>query len=197
MTAMVHDQHVTQEQEEQEDLLLEGFLALQTPEGFRAEFIDGEIVVSPPPIGKHDRIVGKIVRQLYSGGVDLDFMPNRGLEVPRGGGCPSNHVIPDGAFAPTELDLFNDDLVWGPAEGVLLVLEVTSNRAERDRAAKRCCYARAGIDFYLLVDRDKQSVTLFHDPEGEDYRASVTEPFGKAVPLPEPFGFELDTAEFT
>src|SRR5262249_8459576 len=37
-----------------EDVLLEGFLALQTPEGFRAELIDGEIIVSPPPGGHHE-----------------------------------------------------------------------------------------------------------------------------------------------
>ncbi|WP_344589499.1 hypothetical protein [Actinomadura vinacea] len=33
----------------QEEILLEGFLDLRTPEGFRAELIDGEIVVTPPP----------------------------------------------------------------------------------------------------------------------------------------------------
>lgn len=33
----------------QAEVLLEGFLALDTPEGFRAELIEGEIVVTPPP----------------------------------------------------------------------------------------------------------------------------------------------------
>jgi hypothetical protein len=31
------------------DFLLEEFLKLETPEGYRAELIDGEIVMTPPP----------------------------------------------------------------------------------------------------------------------------------------------------
>lgn len=45
MTVMVHEPLSHGDA----DVLLEGFLALDTPEGFRAELIDGEIVVSPPP----------------------------------------------------------------------------------------------------------------------------------------------------
>ncbi|MFC0040238.1 Uma2 family endonuclease [Actinomadura rayongensis] len=196
MTAMVHDQHVTQQ--EAEDALLEGFLALETPEGFRAELIDGEIVVSPPPIDRHERIITKIVKQVYkNSSVDLEGVQNVGFTVPSGSGRPTSHVIPDIAFAPTEADCFDRGLVWGSTDGVVLVCEVTSSRPERDRETKRRCYAGAGLSLYLLVDREARSTTLFRDPEGNDYRASVTEPFGKGLLLPEPFGFELDTSEFT
>ncbi|MCZ7415367.1 MULTISPECIES: hypothetical protein [unclassified Streptomyces] len=34
----------------QEEFLLESFLALETPEGFKAELIEGNIVVTPPPL---------------------------------------------------------------------------------------------------------------------------------------------------
>ena len=41
MTAMAHEPMPTQD-----NTLLDGFLALETPTGFRAELIEGEIVVS-------------------------------------------------------------------------------------------------------------------------------------------------------
>ncbi|MBW8485470.1 Uma2 family endonuclease [Actinomadura parmotrematis] len=191
MTAMAHDQHT------QEDFLLEGFLALDTPEGFRAELIDGEIVVTPPPLGGHEDIIGLIVEQIFQKTkTRVNFAGTKGLIVPSGGACPKNRVIPDGTFALAELRLFRDAGTWMPAEGVLLVLEVTSRRAGIDREAKRHCYARADIPFYLLADRDERALTLFSEPQGDDYRDSSRVPFGKALPLPDPFGFELETFEF-
>ncbi|MFJ8488577.1 Uma2 family endonuclease [Streptomyces sp. NPDC094038] len=65
-----------------------------------------------------------------------------------------------------------------------------------DREGKRRCCARAQIPLYLLVDRERETVSLFSDPEDGDYVARHTLPFGKPIILPEPFGFELDTSAF-
>lgn len=62
--------------------------------------------------------------------------------------------------------------------------------------AKPYRYARGGIPLYLPVKGEASSVTLFSDPEGGDYRQVVTVPFGRPLPLPEPFGFDLETADF-
>lgn len=45
------------------DSTLEYFLSLDTPEGYRAELIDGEIVATPPPNGNHERGISLIVEQ--------------------------------------------------------------------------------------------------------------------------------------
>ncbi|MFJ4057520.1 hypothetical protein [Streptomyces albogriseolus] len=37
---------------------------------------------------------------------------------------------------------------------------------------------------------------LFGDPEGDAYRERRTRPLGKPLTLPEPFEFDLDTADF-
>lgn len=39
-------------------------------------------------------------------------------------------------------------------------------------------------------------MTLFSEPEDDDYHKVVWVPIGKPLELPEPFEFELDTSEF-
>ncbi|RPK85652.1 hypothetical protein EES46_22265 [Streptomyces sp. ADI98-10] len=191
MTAMAHEPLT------QAEVLLEGFLALDTPEGFRAELIEGEIVVTPPPDGDHEDYIGLIVDQVARRArTRMQFSGNKGLKLRSGGGCPKNHAIPDGTFAPLELRLFRGAESWMPCEGVALVVEVTSTKPQADREAKRRCYARGGIPLYLLIDRDESSVTLFSDPENDDYRQVLTIPYGKPLPLPEPFAFDLETGDF-
>jgi len=191
MTAMTHEPLTP------EEVLLEWFLALDTPEGFRAELIEGEIVVTPPPDGEHERYISRTVRQVIRRSLtDMDFSGNKGLKLKRGGACPKNYAIPDVTFAPIELDLFGGADSWMPCDGVAMVIEVTSTKPLTDREAKRRCYARGSIPLYLLVDRDKSSVTLFSDPEKDDYRARCTRPLGKSLSLPEPFAFDLDTTDF-
>ncbi|MBC6467221.1 Uma2 family endonuclease [Actinomadura alba] len=187
---MAHEPYPSQ------DVLLEGFLALRTPEGFRAELIDGEIIVSPPPGGHHERAISRIVRQVMRNSpAEMDFSGNRGLVLPSGGRCPKNHVIPDGVFAPAELDLFADEAAYMRPGGLALVVEVTSSRPDNDREAKRHCYARGAIPLYLLVDRERETVTLFCEPVGDDYTESHAGVFGKAIELPAPFSFTLDTED--
>ncbi|WP_320774914.1 Uma2 family endonuclease [Streptomyces sp. CRN 30] len=191
MTAVAHEPLT------QDDVLLEGFLALDTPEGFRAELIEGEIVVTPPPDGDHEDYINLILKQVIRRSrTDMDFSGNKGLKLTSGGACPKNHVTPDGTFAPAKLRLYRGAGSWMPCEGVAMVVEVTSTRPQADREAKRRCYARGGIPLYLLVDRGTSSITLFSDPGKGDYREHRTVPFGKPIALPEPFAFELETTDF-
>ncbi|MEF9903478.1 Uma2 family endonuclease [Streptomyces sp. P9-A2] len=191
MTAMAHEPLT------QEDVLLEGFLALDTPEGFRAELIEGEIVVTPPPDGEHEHYINLLMKQVIRNSrIDMDYSGNKGLRLKSGGACPKDRVIPDGTFAPAELKLYLEADSWMPCEGVAMVLEVTSTRPRADRETKRRCYARGGIPLCLLVDREASSITLFSAPERDDYREVCTRPLGKPLPLPAPFDIDLDTADF-
>ncbi|MEU8797696.1 Uma2 family endonuclease [Spirillospora sp. NPDC048819] len=176
--------------------LLDKFLALDTPEGLRAELIDRKIVVSPPPGSRHERTIARINRQvMLHSATAFDFSGNMGLVLPGAGGLPE-YVIPDGTFAPLDLDVYDNDDSWSVADGIAMVVEVTSSRAEPDRKAKRYGYARAGIPMYLLVDRDEDRVILFSQPDGKDYARTDQAPIGKGLVIPEPFGFELDTSDF-
>ncbi|MFF4652314.1 Uma2 family endonuclease [Streptomyces sp. NPDC001380] len=186
MTAAPH--HVTAGHGGDGDDLLAAFLALDTPEGFRAELVEGEIVVTPPPDGDHETVIGRIVRQVYrSSPEDIDFAPNKGLSLPAG------RFIPDGTFA--RRGAFAGRPSWAEPDGVLLVLEVTSTRPERDRDAKRRGYAAAGIPLYLLVDRERSRAVLHSEPRGGDYHRCAWVALGDVLELPAPFSLPLDTGD--
>ncbi|MFH8678895.1 Uma2 family endonuclease [Streptomyces lydicus] len=192
MTAMAHEPMSAQD-----DTLLEGFLALETPHGFRAELIEGEIAVTPPPDGDHEDYLSLVFEQVLSqSATAMQISGHKGLLLPAGEGKPPNHVIPDATLAPRALRLFRGAPSWMPGDGVAMVVEVTSTNPRTDRKDQRHGYARAGIPLYLLVDGDKSALTLFSEPENGDYSGSHTQPFGKPVPLPAPFSFDLDTGDF-
>ncbi|MGH8882108.1 MAG: Uma2 family endonuclease [Stackebrandtia sp.] len=170
--------------------LLDAFDQLTVPLGFRAELIDGEIVVTPPADGNHERSISRISKQIdFHDSQDLDISGNKGLITPAG------RCIPDLTVGTAEA--FIGQEAWSLPDGVRLVVEVTSANAGRDRVIKRHRYAAADIGLYLLVDRQERAVTLFSDPDpaGEDYRGVHRVPYGEKLSLPEPFGFELDTSE--
>ncbi|WP_354642426.1 Uma2 family endonuclease [Kitasatospora camelliae] len=167
--------------------LLDAFLALDTPPGFKAELIEGEIVVTPPPDGEHETVVGRIAKQVFrQGSTDVDFAPGAGLIVPDG------RYIPDGTF--TSVGAMLDRESWWKPDGVLMVVEVTSSDPRKDRDAKRRGYAAASIPLYLLVDRQANRLVLHSGPARGDYSTTTGVPLGDPLPLPAPFGFDLDTA---
>jgi Uma2 family endonuclease len=107
----------------------------------------------------------------------------------------SRHVEPDLVIAPK--GTFDDQEEWHDPSAVLLVAEITSkSTADRDRHKKIHGYARVGIPISLLIDAEEAEVTVYSDPSGDDYAKSARYKLGLTVPLPDPLGFELDTAEF-
>ena len=177
------------------DSTLQYFLSLDTPEGYRAELIDGEIVVTPPPNGNHEHCISRIVEQVFaSSATRMDFAGHKGLIVPDATG--QGRFIPDLTFAPRDLDLFRDAPPWMPPAGVAMVVEVTSSSPDHDRFGKRHGYASAKVPLYLLVDPKKDQATLFSDPVGNDYTALSQVLFGGSIKLPNPFSLTLETEDF-
>lgn len=163
------------------------------PEDFTAELINGRIFVVPAPDGDHDEQVISIGDQIRDHAPDLRLYQERGLAVDRYRG---GRARVDGAVAPR--GYFRGQKPWADPSGVLLVLEVTSGReadAEVDRAEKRDAYAATDIPIYLLIDRHRRRAVVHWRPSGGRYTHESSAVLGEKLPLPEPFGFELDTTD--
>ncbi|WP_181787979.1 Uma2 family endonuclease [Streptomyces phytophilus] len=173
----------------EEDPKLAAFLQLKVPKGYRAELIEGEILVTPPPDRDHEDIVGKLTWLIARESATRLYAPGTvGLITPLGRFIPDATVAAWGSIQGAEY--------WAEPTGVVMTVEVTSVRGDRDRGPKRRGYAAAGIPLYLLVDRSNAYTTLYGDPREGDYRRTVSVPFGKGLDLPAPFSFSLDTAVF-
>jgi len=166
---------------------------LDVPEGYRVEIVDGNIIVSPAPLGHHARIVRHLenaLRPVLPAGV-LDTQ-----QVTVQVAWTGEQYVPDLVVLPEEA--LPDDAWLFSAEACLLTVEVTSpSNSEIDRLKKPRGYAVAGIPMYLLVDAVVETVTLFRDPSNGVYRAHETVPFGNKIHLPAPFDVTIDTAEFS
>ncbi|MBC2906948.1 Uma2 family endonuclease [Streptomyces cupreus] len=177
-------------------VLLDWIVDLDTPEGLRVELIEGEVVVTRVPDGHHEHCISEVVSQVHQrSSTDMQFSGNKGLKLRSADGCPQDHVIPNGTFAPKELRLHRGADPWMPCEGVTMALEVMSGRPRTAREIKRRCYARGGVPHCLLIDRETGWITLFGAPESDDYQELHAVAFGKPLPLPAPFAFDLETTD--
>ncbi|WP_017591804.1 Uma2 family endonuclease [Nocardiopsis potens] len=172
--------------------LFEALDSLDPPAGYRVEILKEEITMSPTPAGKHQRNVFELLWQIkpvLPQGYDVEsYLEIRMHHIGRS-------TIPDLFVAPYEV--LATDASHIPPDDVLLVAEVVSpTNAENDRDLKLGIYPAAMIPAYLLIDPLRATVTLYTAPENGEYRKSETVAFGKRLAVPEPFGFDLDTARF-
>ncbi|MFF7114175.1 Uma2 family endonuclease [Streptomyces albogriseolus] len=166
-------------------------LERRAPETVRLEFINGKVQVKAVTDGNHDQIVAWLQRLCMQHRPELWLYGDRGMKVEA---YRRGRARPDGVLAPFGFAKGHGD--WSQAEGVLMVVEVTSHDSDtdrRDRVEKPGGYAAAGIPVYLLIDRDDCSVVVYNQPEGGRYRHQEKLPFGASVKLPDPVNVTLDT----
>lgn len=125
------------------------------PEELRAEFVDGEAIVSPPPSYAHQRICGRlytVLDQVVS--EPLEVVLAAGWRLP---GLRDQVRIPDVMVvrsAPTGL------LVTEPP---LVVVEVLSSHRRDDLVRKSTAYLQAGVGQYWTVDSRDRTIDVFEN----------------------------------
>lgn len=189
---------VTADREIGWDELLRAWLEIDAPKNWRAEIIDGEIVMTPPPAGPHHTTVGLLTEMLVPAKPSgCGVFHTLGVVIPTslGGYIPDLCVVPYDRLPESP-----DGAGYVPADAVLLAVEVTSKRnADHDRKAKKWGYAHGGVPLYLLVDRfddDGPVISLFSSPIDGAYQETITVRFGKPINLPAPFDLEIPTDSF-
>jgi len=166
---------------------------LNVPDGFKAEIVRGNIVMSPWSRGYYldvmDLVCERLRLHLPDGhrisqgpalyvfpGIGRAYGPDIHAAHRRGRRTTSNHL--DG-------------------EALSFVAELTSPSTRSvDLTDKVEDYGQAGVPLYLVLDMQKEQATVFWGPYAKGYECRLTKPFGETLPLPEPFDCVLDTTGF-
>ncbi len=168
---------------------------LDVPEGWRAEILEGTVIVTPAPANRHNAVASDLHKlvNLHERG-DWLVLQNQAVQL----GATGDIYIPDLVVFPRER--FPDKGCIAPAEHALLVVEITSpSNADHDRKRKLWGYAHGPVPLYLLVDphaADGPHVTLHSQPKHGVYQDTTRVPYGDHVTLPEPFDLKIDTSRF-
>lgn len=160
----------------------EYFALGETPD--RVELDDGDLHMSPFPIRLHQRIGRRLANILETAGPDFDVDTDVNIRL-----RPGRILVPDVVLsrrAPL------DGLVFDAAT-VLLVCEILSTNAGRDRVTKMHYYAQAGIPRYLIVDPEGPVLELYR-LDGEKYVPETSAAPGERLLLTEPVVAEIDPA---
>lgn len=197
MTALAHERPETMSHAPAESLngpdldevLWQAWKAMELPEGYRAEIIEGAIEVSPTGRFAHSQVVNRLRDALTIYLKDSEYGAWNDTNVIHA----RRAWIPDGLVAPRDAELIEDEDGLGiKASALSVVVEVVSpgkSNQDRDRIRKRREYARAGIPMYVLIDDyDGQgAVTLFTGPRPDkaDWDDIHRVPYGTEVTIPE------------
>ncbi|XUL90387.1 Uma2 family endonuclease [Streptomyces galilaeus] len=192
MTALAHEGSPAVDENPVSDLdevLWQAWKAMDLPEGYRAEIIEGSIEVSPTGRRRHAVLISRIRRALDAHLAGDDHVPHQDVNVIH----RRKSWIPDIFVAPLDLDEIPDEEGLGvDASGVPMVIEVVSpgrQNEQRDRIRKRREYARAGIPLYVLVDDHDGDGTVVvlasPDPKKAVYTDEHRVPYGTDAVIPE------------
>jgi len=127
----------------------EDYLAL--PEKPRAEWVDGEVVVSPPVAFEHGDVVVRLGAALLSALPRLWIVTEVGVRLPRNRLRAPDLMVVVGRPAGT----------WVEDAPVLVVEVLSPSTRGEDTVRKSGEYAEGGVGQYWVVDPDHRSVDVY------------------------------------
>ncbi|MEU9899572.1 Uma2 family endonuclease [Streptomyces phaeochromogenes] len=201
MTALAHErpetmteirtepQHLPENGPGLDEVVWQAWEAMELPEGYRAEIIEGAIEVSPTGRYSHSEIIFQLKEALGEFLRGGDFAVRNDTNILHQGSA----WVPDLFVTARDTERYVTDDGLGLASGaVRLVVEVVSpgkHNQDRDRVKKRREYARADIPVYVIIDDydNKGTVTVLTEPQPEkaDWVGVHRVPYGTEVTIPE------------
>ncbi|NOZ69259.1 MAG: Uma2 family endonuclease [Deferribacteres bacterium] len=137
---------------------------LKTPEDERYELIEGELLMTPSPVPRHQRISRKIEFVLEK------FVTENDIGEVFYAPCDvylddENVVQPDILFISKErLNIIGEKNIQGAPD---LVIEIISeSTAYRDFVQKKRLYARSGVKEYWIVIPEEESIEIYIPRDG-------------------------------
>lgn len=130
----------------------------QAREGDRHELIDGELVVTPSPVPKHQIVSGNIYSALreHVSELELGLVLFAPADVRL---TPDNVLIPDIMFITQDrLHIIGPKSIDAPPDLVVEILSLGTR--QRDLSIKRSLYARFGVREYWIVDLETRNVSV-------------------------------------
>ncbi|MFI0238301.1 Uma2 family endonuclease [Streptomyces sp. NPDC016845] len=172
-----------------EKVVWQAWKAMELPEGYHAEIIEGTIEVSPTGCFAHGQIINLLRDELVFFLRETDFVARNDINVVHG----SSAWVPDLFVVPRDADRYvTADGLGITAAAVRLIVEVVSpgkRNQDRDHVKKRREYARAGIPVYVLIDDHDApgTVTVLTEPrpDRQDWAGVHQVPYGTDVVIPE------------
>ncbi len=165
---------------------------LQLPDdGKRYEILEGELVVTPTPITRHQRFSKRLQWELMN---QLELMgKGEVFDAPLALVLDDyNVLVPDLMYVSRERSEIIGEHYLSAAPD--LVVEILSpSTASRDRLQKAALYARFGVRNYWIVDGDASRLEAFA-LEGSQYRPALSAAAPEVVGTSDP-ELRLDLAE--
>ena len=157
----------------------------------RYELVDGELLVTPGPSGRHQRIILRLAQlllpyltehkigELFLGSAELPLVTGERYE-------PDLFVVPlvDGRRPAMPLGL---------TRSVLICETLSPGSSRHDRITKRRAFQRNGVPDYWIVDGDAEAFEVWRP---DDERPEIADDRLVWVPVGAPVAFEIDVREF-
>lgn len=155
--------------------------AMNVPDDYRAEIIEGEIVLNPQR-KVHSTVIRLFTRSLEDAlGRDANILWDVRIDFPGtlNGYAPDIALVADGAE--------EDERGRHDYRDVRLVAEVVSHGSRRDDyEAKLTVYAESGVPTYVIADPKTGYAHVHHAPRNGRYTDVATYAFGTEFTLPAP-----------
>ena len=136
---------------------------MSTPDGKRYQLLDGELIVAPSPITRHQTILFRLARAMHDA---VNANQSGRVWVAPLDVVLSNHdvVQPDVLFVSNRrADIVTEANVQGAPDLVVEILSPAT--AQHDREYKRTLYSRHGVREYWLVDPEEDAVEVWVESE--------------------------------